>query len=48
MRNLCTNEIGGIKMKKNEKKVFWSLKNRMCFYCSFWAAPLALYSQDDL
>ncbi len=36
-------------MKKNEKKsVLEFEKTYFFFYCSFWAAPLALYSQDDL
>jgi hypothetical protein len=40
MRKLCTDEVGGIKMKKMEKTYF--------LYCSFLAAPLALHFQDDL
>jgi hypothetical protein len=48
MRNLCTDEIGGIKMKKNEKKKCLGFEKTYFFYCSFWAAPLAFYSQDDL
>jgi hypothetical protein len=39
MRKLCTDEIGGVKMKKNEKYVFVILKNivslLLFFGCSF-------------
>jgi hypothetical protein len=36
MRNLCTDKIGGVKMKKNEeKKVFWSLRKRVFFTALF-------------
>jgi hypothetical protein len=51
MRKLCTNEVGGVKMKKNEKK---KKKKKNCiekmyfFYCSFMAASLALHFKDDL
>jgi hypothetical protein len=44
MRKLRTDEVGGVKMKKNEKSAFCNSKK----YCSCWAAPLALYSPDDL
>jgi hypothetical protein len=35
-------------MKKNEKKSVLEFGKMYFFYCSFWAAPLALHSQDDL
>jgi len=41
MRKLCTDESGGVKMKKNEKKEAF-------LYCSFLAAPFALQFKDDL
>jgi hypothetical protein len=39
MRKLCTDEVGGVKMKKNEKNVFFNLKKGIFFTvffgCSF-------------
>jgi len=48
MRNLCTDEIGRVKMKKNEKKKCFAIHKNIFFYCSFLAAPLALHLKDDL
>jgi hypothetical protein len=36
MRKLCTNEIGGVKMKKNEKKTCFTIRKILFFSgCSF-------------
>jgi hypothetical protein len=35
MRKLCTDEVGEVKMKKNEKKVFCNLKKCICFTAIF-------------
>jgi hypothetical protein len=48
IRKLWTNEAGGVKMKKNEKKCELQFKKTNFLYCSFLAAPLALHLQDDL
>jgi hypothetical protein len=39
MRKFCIDEVGGVKMKKNEKYLFCNLKKRFFFYCSFLVAP---------
>jgi hypothetical protein len=44
MRKLCTDEVGGVKMKKNN--TFCDLKKTYFLYCSFLAAPLHI--KDDL
>jgi hypothetical protein len=50
MRKLCTDEVGGVKMKKNEKKrkSILQFEKPYFLYCSFLAAPLALHFKDDL
>ncbi len=48
MRKLWTAELGGVKMKKNEKKHDLQIEKTYFLYCSFLAAPLALHLQDDL
>jgi hypothetical protein len=48
MKKLCTNEIGEVKMKKNEKNTFCNLKKMYFLYRSFLVAPLALHFKDDL
>jgi hypothetical protein len=49
MRKLCTDEVGGVKMKKNgKKKHILQFEKPYCLYCSFLAAPLALHFKDDL
>jgi len=46
MRKLCTDEVGRVKMKKNEKKTtFCNSKNCIFFTALFLAA---LQSKDDL
>jgi hypothetical protein len=35
-------------MKKNEKKSVLEFGKNVLFYYSFWAAPLALHTQDDM
>jgi hypothetical protein len=49
-RKLCSDEIGGVKMRKNEKKKHILQIQKMYFlYCSFLVAPLAsLHFKDDL
>jgi hypothetical protein len=47
MRKLCTDEIGGVKMKKNEKKWVLQFEKTYFLYWSFLAAPLTLHFQDD-
>ncbi len=48
MKKLCTYEIGGVKMKKNEKKNgFFNFKN-VFFYYIFLVVSLALHFKDDL
>jgi len=46
MRKLCTDEVGGVKMKKMKKKTCFVIEKYIC-NCSFVAAPLALHSRDD-
>jgi hypothetical protein len=48
MRKLWIHEVGGIKMKKNEKKCDLQFEKTYFLYCSFLAAPLALHVQYDL
>jgi hypothetical protein len=48
MRKLCTDEVGGVKMKKNEKKHILQFEKKYFLYCSFLAAHLALHFKDDL
>jgi len=48
MRKLCTDEGGGVNMKKFFENVFCNFLKRIFFNCSFLAAPLALHFQDDL
>jgi hypothetical protein len=48
MRKLCIDEIGRVKMKKNEKKRVLQFIKAYFYYCSFLAAPLALHLKDDL
>jgi hypothetical protein len=43
MRKLCTDEIGGVKMKKNEKKTCFVIRKNVFSILSFLAAPLALH-----
>jgi hypothetical protein len=42
MRKFCTDEVGGVKMKKNKKKNFCNSKI-VFFLIFFLAAPLALH-----
>jgi hypothetical protein len=44
MRKLCTDEVGGVKMKKNA----FCIEKMYFLYCSFMAASLALHFKDDL
>jgi hypothetical protein len=48
MRKLCTDKVGGVKMKKNEKKCVLLLEKTYFLSCSILAAPLALHFKDDL
>jgi hypothetical protein len=48
MRKLCTDEAGGVKMKKHGKKKGFIIRKNVFLYCSFSAAPLALQFKDDL
>jgi hypothetical protein len=50
LRKLCTDEVGGVKMKKNGKKKYVLLFEKTSFfYCSFFlAAPLGLHFKDEL
>jgi hypothetical protein len=48
MRKLCADEVGGVKMKKNEKKSVFQFEKIYFLNCSFLAAPLALHFEDDL
>jgi hypothetical protein len=45
MRKLCTDEVRGIRMKKNEKKQVLQFEKTYFLYCSFSAAPRF---KDDL
>jgi hypothetical protein len=52
MRKLCTDEVGGVKMKKMKKKhvLQFEKKNKKIkinLHCSFLAALLALHFKDD-
>jgi len=47
MRKLFTDEVGGVKMKKNEKDAFCNSKNGIFCTC-FLAALLTLHFRDDL
>jgi hypothetical protein len=44
MRKSCTDEVGGVKMKKNDQKNLFCNSKK----CIFFAAPLALHVKDDL
>jgi hypothetical protein len=48
MRKLCTNEVGGLKMKNNEKNAFFNFLKNVFFLLLFLAAPLALHFKDYL
>ncbi len=48
MRKLCTNEVGGVKMKKNEKKKVLQFEKMYFSLKKILAAPLALHFKDDL
>jgi hypothetical protein len=49
MRKLCADEVGGVKIKKNEKKnTFCNSKNMYFLYCFFVVVPLAFHLKDDL
>jgi hypothetical protein len=48
MRKLCIDEVGGVKMKKNEKKTCFAIRKTYFLYCSFLTDPLALHFKDDL
>jgi hypothetical protein len=48
LRKLCTDEVGAVKMKKNEKNLLLQFEKTYFLYCSFVAAPLAFHFQDDL
>jgi hypothetical protein len=48
MRKLCTDEVGGVKMKKNEKKNMFFNSKMYFFYFSFLVVPLAFHFKDDL
>jgi len=48
MRKLCTVEVEGVKMEKNEKTRFVIRKKLIFFTALFLAAPLALHFKDDL
>jgi hypothetical protein len=48
MRKLCTDEVGGVKMKKNEKKHILQFEKTYFLYCSVLTAHLALHFEDDL
>jgi hypothetical protein len=32
MRKLCTNEVGGVKIKKNEKKTRFAIRKKRIFF----------------
>jgi hypothetical protein len=48
MRTLCTNEVWGVKMKKNEKIHVLQFEKIYFFIFFFLAAPFALDFQYDL
>ncbi len=48
MRKLCTDEVGGVKLGKNDKKRILRFEKTYFLYCSYLAALLALYFKDDL
>jgi hypothetical protein len=48
MRKLCTNEVGEVKMKKNEKKRVLQFEKMFFFLLLFLASPLALHFKADL
>jgi hypothetical protein len=48
MRKLCTDEIGGVKMKKNGKKHILQFEKTYFLNCSFLAVPWGLHFKDDL
>jgi hypothetical protein len=47
-RKLCTDEVGEVKMKKNEKKCILQFEKTYFLYFSFLAAPSVLHFKDDL
>jgi hypothetical protein len=48
MRKLFADEVGRVKMKKNEKKRVLQFENIYFLNCSFLAAPLALHFENYL
>jgi hypothetical protein len=48
MRKLFADEVGEVKMKKNERKSVLQFEKIYFLNCSFLAAPLALHFEDDL
>jgi hypothetical protein len=48
MRELCADEVGGVKMKKHEKRRVLQFEKIYFINCSFLDAPLALHFEDDL
>jgi hypothetical protein len=48
MKKLCIDEVGEVKMKKNEKHCILQFEKKYFFYCSFLVAPLDLHFKDDL
>jgi len=48
VRKLCTNEVGGVKMKNFFLKYAFCIEKIFFLYCSFTAASLALHFQDGL
>jgi hypothetical protein len=48
MRKLCIDEIGGVKMKKQEKKAHFVIQKNVFYFFIYFATPLALHFKDDL
>jgi hypothetical protein len=36
MRKLCTDEVGGVKTKKNGKKTRFAIRKKVCFLLPFF------------
>ncbi len=46
MRKLCSDEVRGVKVKKNEKKSVLQFEKKSIFFtANFWAAPFGFAFQ---
>jgi hypothetical protein len=48
MRKLCTHELAGVKMKRNEKKTHFAIQNNVFSLLLFFGCSFALHFKDNL